>query len=126
MSLLTNFVFANLLFLFFLTSTLYSAPNPDTVLIIQTPLGVFSAKSLIQNKKKSGSRLISSNSLKIEEVPTVETTDVEPFSAARCRVFKRSNNSRKVNIHESLKCSLILSSGISLPEFIPGIFYVVV
>ncbi|XVE64383.1 hypothetical protein DITRI_Ditri07aG0096600 [Diplodiscus trichospermus] len=73
----------------------HRAPNPDTVLIIQTPLGVISAKSLVQNKKKSGSRLISSNRVKIEEVPTVETTDVEPFSAARCRVFKRSNNNRK-------------------------------
>ena len=102
---------------------LCSAPNPDTVLIIQTPLGVFSAKSLIQNKKKSESRLICSNRVKIEEVPTVETTDVEPFSAARCRVFKRSNNNRKVNLHERLKCLYILSWGISLPEFIPGIFF---
>ncbi|XVF53405.1 hypothetical protein PTKIN_Ptkin05aG0097000 [Pterospermum kingtungense] len=73
----------------------HRAPNLDTVLIIQTPLGVFSAKSLVQNKKKSGSRLISSNRVKTEEVPTEETTDVEPFSAARCRVFKRSNNNRK-------------------------------
>ncbi|XVE58382.1 hypothetical protein DITRI_Ditri04bG0165400 [Diplodiscus trichospermus] len=79
----------------------HRAPNPDTVLIILTPLGVFSAKSLIQ-KKKSGSRLISSNRLKIEEVPTVETTDVEPFSAARCRVFKRSNSNRKRNKEEAI------------------------
>ncbi|MBA0725888.1 hypothetical protein Golax_001751 [Gossypium laxum] len=74
----------------------HRAPNPDTVLIIQTPLGVFSAK------KKSGSRLISSKRVKIEEVPTVETTDVEPFSAARCRVFKRSNNNRKRTEEEAV------------------------
>ncbi|XP_022736343.1 histone-lysine N-methyltransferase ATX4-like isoform X2 [Durio zibethinus] len=80
----------------------HRAPNPDTVLIIQTPLGVFSAKSLVQNKKKSGSRLISSNRVKIEEVPNVETTDVEPFSAARCRVFKRSNNNRKRTEEEAI------------------------
>ena len=43
--------------------------------------------------------------VKIEEVPTVETTDVEPFSAARCWVFKRSNNNRKVNLHERLNVS---------------------
>ncbi|XVF10053.1 hypothetical protein REPUB_Repub07fG0150500 [Reevesia pubescens] len=80
----------------------HRAPNPDTVLIIQSPLGVFSAKSLVQNKKKSGSRLISSNRVKIEEVPTVEATDVEPFSAARCRVFKRSNNNRKRTEEEAV------------------------
>ncbi|XWS50368.1 hypothetical protein CRYUN_Cryun12cG0082000 [Craigia yunnanensis] len=79
----------------------HRAPNPDTVLIIQTPLGVFSAKSLVQNKK-SGSRLISSSRVKIEEVPTVETTDVEPFSAARCRVFKSSNNNRKRTEEEAI------------------------
>ncbi|KAH1037930.1 hypothetical protein J1N35_039673 [Gossypium stocksii] len=74
----------------------HRAPNPDTVLIIQTPLGVFSAK------KKSGSRLISSKRVKIEEVPTEETTDIEPFSAARCRVFKRSNSNRKRTEEEAV------------------------
>ncbi|EXB84230.1 Histone-lysine N-methyltransferase ATX5 [Morus notabilis] len=73
----------------------HRAPNPDTVLIIQTPLGVFSAKNLLQNKKRAGSRLISSNRTKAEEVPTVETTEHEPLSAARCRVFKRSNNNKQ-------------------------------
>ncbi|KAE8077675.1 hypothetical protein FH972_016217 [Carpinus fangiana] len=73
----------------------HRAPNPDTVLIVQTPVGVFSAKSLLQNKKKAGSRLISSNRAKIEEIPTEETTELEPFSAARCRIFKRLNNNKK-------------------------------
>ncbi|GKU89098.1 hypothetical protein SLEP1_g3287 [Rubroshorea leprosula] len=73
----------------------HRAPNPDTVLIIQTPLGVFSAKSLLQNKRRTGSRLISSNGIKIEEVLAVETTESEPFSAARCRIFKRSKDNRK-------------------------------
>ncbi|KAH7543867.1 hypothetical protein JRO89_XS15G0035600 [Xanthoceras sorbifolium] len=74
----------------------HRAPNPDTVLIIQTPLGVFSAKSLMQNKKRAGSRLISSNRTKLEEVYTVESTEIEPFSAARCRVYKRLKNNKKV------------------------------
>uniref|UniRef100_A0A165XES6 Histone-lysine N-methyltransferase n=1 Tax=Daucus carota subsp. sativus TaxID=79200 RepID=A0A165XES6_DAUCS len=69
------------------------APDPDTVLIIQTPSGVFSTKSLLQNKKKNGSRLIS-NRLKLQESPSVEPIDVEPFSAARCRVFTRLNNKK--------------------------------
>ncbi|KAG6649956.1 histone-lysine N-methyltransferase ATX5-like isoform X2 [Carya illinoinensis] len=73
----------------------HRAPNLDTVLIIQTPLGVFSAKSLLQNKKKAGSRLISSNRKKIEQIPTEETAELEPFSAARCRIFKRLNNNKK-------------------------------
>lgn len=72
------------------------APNPDTVLIIQTPLGVFSAKNLIQNKKKTGSRLISSNRVKLKEASPGESSEIEPFSAARCRVFKRLNNNKKV------------------------------
>lgn len=72
------------------------APNPDTFLIIHTPLGVFSAKSLAQNKKRSGSRLISSSRTKVEEVTAVESTEIEPFSAARCRVFKRLSNNKKV------------------------------
>ncbi|KAB1205032.1 Histone-lysine N-methyltransferase ATX3 [Morella rubra] len=73
----------------------HRAPNPDTVLIIQTPLGVFSAKSLLQNKKKAGSRLISSNRKQIEEIGAEETTDLEPLSAARCRIFVRLNNNKK-------------------------------
>ncbi|XP_050223367.1 histone-lysine N-methyltransferase ATX4 isoform X2 [Mercurialis annua] len=73
----------------------HRAPNPDTVLIIQTPVGVFSTKSLGQNKKRAGTRLISSSRVKLEELPTEEITEVEPHSAARCRVFKRVNNNKK-------------------------------
>ncbi|KAL5568350.1 hypothetical protein UlMin_024925 [Ulmus minor] len=80
----------------------HRAPNPDTVLIIQTPAGVFSAKSLLQNKKKSGTRLISSSRTKLEEVPTVETAEPEPLSAARCRVFKSSKNNKKRTGEEAI------------------------
>ena len=87
------------------------APNPDTVLIIQTPLGVFSTKSLIQNKKKSGSRLISSNRIELQQIPTVETDEFEPFSAARCRIFRRSKSNTKVPqmkvIYFLVSCSLL-------------------
>ncbi|CAL9227123.1 unnamed protein product [Arabidopsis halleri] len=67
----------------------HRAPNPDNVLIIQTPSGAFSAKSLVQNKKKGGSRLISSIREDNEESPAEDTITCDPFSAARCRVFKR-------------------------------------
>ncbi|XP_020969781.1 uncharacterized protein LOC110268225 [Arachis ipaensis] len=46
-------------------ATEWRAPNPDTILIMQTPLGVISTKSLLQTKKKTGSRLISSRRTKI-------------------------------------------------------------
>ena len=53
-------------------------------------------KILLQNKKKAGSRLISSKRTKLEEIPLEETTELEPFSSARCRIFKRLNNNKKV------------------------------
>ncbi|CAL5364551.1 unnamed protein product [Camellia sinensis] len=85
-------------------------PNPDTVLIIQTPLGVFSTKNLLQDKKGSGSRLISSNRLKLKEAPTIEINEIEPFSAARCRTFKRLNKDRRTG-----RCS-------SCDETLPSLF----
>ncbi|CAB79593.1 putative protein [Arabidopsis thaliana] len=72
----------------------HRAPNPDNVLIIQTPSGAFSAKSLVQNKKKGGSRLISLIR-EDDEAPAENTITCDPFSAARCRVFKRKINSKK-------------------------------
>ncbi|KAI3783570.1 hypothetical protein L1987_42654 [Smallanthus sonchifolius] len=73
----------------------HRAPNPDTVLIIQTPGGVISAKSLILNNNKNGSRLISSRRLQLLEAPVSETfTEAEPFSAARCREHPRSHNKK--------------------------------
>lgn len=70
----------------------HRAPNPDNVLIIQTPKGTYSTKGLLQNKKSICSRLISSNRLKLEEASSTEVNDVEPLSAARCRIYKRLNN----------------------------------
>ncbi|KAI5561829.1 hypothetical protein BDE02_15G012900 [Populus trichocarpa] len=80
----------------------HRAPNPDTVLIIQTPAGVFSAKSLVQNKKRAGTRLISSNRIKLEEESMEEATKSEPHSAARCRVFKRVNSNKKRTEEEAI------------------------
>jgi hypothetical protein len=68
------------------------------VLIIQTPSGVFSAKSLVQNKKKSGTRLILANREEIEESAAEDTIPIDPFSSARCRLYKRTVNSKKVSL----------------------------
>lgn len=103
MSLQSDFGFISLVFLccliFFFGCR---EPNPDTVLIIQTPSGVFSAKNLAQNKKSTGSRLILANREEVEEPPPEEAVPVDPFSCARCRVFKRKVNSKKVNLWKTL------------------------
>ncbi|XP_061356155.1 histone-lysine N-methyltransferase ATX4-like isoform X2 [Gastrolobium bilobum] len=80
----------------------HRAPNPDTVLIMQTPLGVISTKSLLQTKKKAGSRLISSNRAKVEDIPPADNTGHEPFSAARCRIFQRTNHTKKRAADEAI------------------------
>ncbi|KAI8572644.1 hypothetical protein RHMOL_Rhmol01G0215400 [Rhododendron molle] len=71
------------------------APNPDNVLVIQTPSGIFSTRSLLQSQKQEhffrGSRLVPCKTAEIHDVSKAETNDVEPFSAARCRIFRRSN-----------------------------------
>ncbi|KAG7534070.1 PWWP domain [Arabidopsis thaliana x Arabidopsis arenosa] len=80
----------------------HRAPNPDTVLIIQTPSGVFSAKSLVQNKKKTGSRLILANREEVEESAAEDTIPIDPFSSARCRLYKRTVNSKKRTKEEGI------------------------
>ncbi|KAG9133166.1 hypothetical protein Leryth_023421 [Lithospermum erythrorhizon] len=72
----------------------HKAPNPDTVLIMQTPNYVFSTKFNVQPKPQTGSRLISSSRLKLEEASTGYIDEIEPYSAARCRVFKRTSYKR--------------------------------
>ncbi|KAG5566004.1 hypothetical protein RHGRI_001807 [Rhododendron griersonianum] len=73
----------------------HRAPNPDNVLVIQTPSGIFSTRSLLQSQKQEhffrGSRLVPCKTAEIHDVSKAETNDVEPFSAARCRIFRRSN-----------------------------------
>lgn len=80
----------------------FRAPNPDTVLVMQTPLGVISTKCLLQNKKKSGSRLISYHRTKLEETLPVDNIEQDPFSAARCRIFQRTNRTKKVFVRRIL------------------------
>jgi len=63
---------------------------------MQTPLGVISTKSLLQTKRKTGSRLISSNRRK-QDVTPIDNAEHEPFSAARCRIFQRTNHTKKVD-----------------------------
>ncbi|XP_062155071.1 histone-lysine N-methyltransferase ATX3 [Alnus glutinosa] len=73
----------------------HRVPNPDAVVVVHTPLGVFSARS-VENQTGCfrGSRLISLKKTEVPESSTIEINEFEPLSAARCRVFKRSNNKR--------------------------------
>ncbi|KAF7826177.1 histone-lysine N-methyltransferase ATX3 [Senna tora] len=68
-------------------------PNPDSVMVVHTPLGVFSPRTSLQNHKGCfrGSRLVSSKNVELLESSTSETNEFEPLSAARCRVYRRSS-----------------------------------
>ncbi|URD88654.1 Histone-lysine N-methyltransferase [Musa troglodytarum] len=71
----------------------HRAPNPDTVLIIHTPEGVFSSKKLLQNnEKQTGSRLIRKGILHDSDFYIQNS---ETPSAARCRIYRRMATKRK-------------------------------
>ncbi|KAL2336200.1 hypothetical protein Fmac_010646 [Flemingia macrophylla] len=75
---------------------IHRVPNPDSVLVVHTPLGVFSPRTSLQNQKGCfrGSRLISSKIVELNESSTTENEIVEPLSAARCRVYRRPPNKK--------------------------------
>lgn len=65
------------------------SPNPDNVLIIQTPAGTFSSKKLVQsNGKVAASRMIRKD-LPMDSPSEVEIP--ENLSAARCRVYVKKD-----------------------------------
>ncbi|KAK7338057.1 hypothetical protein VNO77_18654 [Canavalia gladiata] len=74
----------------------HRVPNPDSVLVIRTPTGVFSPRTSLQNEKGCfrGSRLVSSKNIELFEPSTSERYEVDPLSAARCRVYKRTLNKK--------------------------------
>ncbi|KAK6918220.1 hypothetical protein RJ641_016642, partial [Dillenia turbinata] len=65
-------------------------PDPAAVLVVRTPAGVFSPGHLPQTEKQFGTRLISTKKTEEPESPLPETSEFEP--AARCRIYRRSNN----------------------------------
>ncbi|CAN1293211.1 Histone-lysine N-methyltransferase ATX3 [Linum perenne] len=74
----------------------HRTPNPDSVVAVCTPAGIFAAKSLLQNQNEffRGSRLVSSRTIEHPETSTSRTDELEALSSARCRVFRKSNNKR--------------------------------
>ncbi|GJN18195.1 hypothetical protein PR202_gb05332 [Eleusine coracana subsp. coracana] len=70
----------------------YRSPNPDNVLIIQTPAGTFSSKKLVQsNGKVAASRMIRKD-LPMDSPSEVEIP--ENISAARCRIHAKKDLKR--------------------------------
>ncbi|KAJ6830091.1 histone-lysine N-methyltransferase ATX4-like [Iris pallida] len=75
---------------------LHRAPNPDTVLIMQTPEGVFSTKTLLQNNDKQiGSRLIWKEIPQESVLPALTPLRPDSLSAARCLVYKKPESKVK-------------------------------
>ncbi|XVE77275.1 hypothetical protein DITRI_Ditri13aG0049200 [Diplodiscus trichospermus] len=74
----------------------HRSPNPDAVVVMHTPSGVFAARNVLQNENKClrGSRLISSKNAELPQSPALETNEFDAYSAVRCRVFRRSNFKR--------------------------------
>ncbi|KAL2536338.1 Histone-lysine N-methyltransferase ATX4 [Forsythia ovata] len=76
----------------------HRTPSAENVLVIQTPNEVFSTRSLLENQIQeqclSGSRLISSRTAECFDSLAADTCEIEPMSAARCRIFKPSNRKR--------------------------------
>ncbi|PKA64430.1 Histone-lysine N-methyltransferase ATX4 [Apostasia shenzhenica] len=67
-------------------------PNPDNVLIIQTPIGVFSTRSLLRQKEKqNGSRLVHIDASEDEKKPSF----ISETSAARCRIYQKMGSMKK-------------------------------
>lgn len=76
----------------FVYCTDHRSPNPDAVVVMHTPSGVFAARNVLQNVNDCprGSRLISSKNAELPESPALDTNDFDACSAARCRIFTRS------------------------------------
>uniref|UniRef100_A0A7N0RAY6 Uncharacterized protein n=1 Tax=Kalanchoe fedtschenkoi TaxID=63787 RepID=A0A7N0RAY6_KALFE len=75
----------------------HRTPNPENALVIHTPAGVFSATNMIRTPEKElnirGSRKILTQK-KESELPVSKVEEFESDSAARCRVYRRSNNKK--------------------------------
>ncbi|XP_057805816.1 histone-lysine N-methyltransferase ATX3-like isoform X2 [Salvia miltiorrhiza] len=73
----------------------HRVPSADNVLVIQTPDGVFSNRSVLQSQYQEqcsrGVRLISSSTAECSVSSPADADGFDAMSAARCRIYKRSN-----------------------------------
>lgn len=76
----------------------HRVPSADNVLVIQTPDGTFSNRSVLQSQYQEqcsrGSRLISSRTAEFSGSSPADADEFDAMSAARGRIYKRSNNKK--------------------------------
>ncbi|KAL5155723.1 Histone-lysine N-methyltransferase ATX3 [Glycine soja] len=75
---------------------MHRVPNPESGLVVHTPNEVFSSTTSLQNHPGSirRSRLVSSEIVVLPESANSEINEIEPLSAARCRVFIRPSRKK--------------------------------
>jgi hypothetical protein len=72
-------------------------PDPDSVVVVHTPSGVFGSRNLLQNQygRAKGSRLVLTKKMKLPGFQTQTQAEqsrvFDSLSAARCRIYSRSN-----------------------------------
>ncbi|KAH6756582.1 SET domain protein 14 [Perilla frutescens var. hirtella] len=73
----------------------HRVPSAENVLVIQTPDGVFSNRSVFQSQYQEqcsrGVRVISSRTAECSGSSPADADEFDAMSAARCRIYKRSN-----------------------------------
>ncbi|KAL1830344.1 hypothetical protein ACET3Z_008756 [Daucus carota] len=75
----------------------HSGPESGNGIVIRTPTGIFGARNLLnQSQCVRGSRLVSCKTNELPQRLTGETNEYEPFSSARCRIYKRLQNTNSV------------------------------
>ncbi|KAK7258507.1 hypothetical protein RIF29_24086 [Crotalaria pallida] len=72
----------------------HRVPNPDSAMSLHAAMVVYYATNSIQNHKGSfrGSRRVASKNVALPESSTSHSLEVEPLSAARCRVYRKPPN----------------------------------
>ncbi|CAB71104.1 putative protein [Arabidopsis thaliana] len=77
-----------------------SQPDPDSVVVVHTPSGVFGSRNLLQNQygRAKGSRLVLTKKMKLPGFQTQTQAEqsrvFDSLSAARCRIYSRSNTKK--------------------------------
>ncbi|BAT86291.1 hypothetical protein VIGAN_04392700 [Vigna angularis var. angularis] len=74
----------------------HRVPNPDSGLVVHTPMEVFSPTVSLQNHPRCfrGSSLASAKNVELLEPSNSEIHEIDPLSAARIRVYERSSNKK--------------------------------
>ncbi|KAK7378995.1 hypothetical protein VNO80_04446 [Phaseolus coccineus] len=77
---------------------IHRLPNPDSGLVVHTPMEVFSPTISLHNHPRCfrGSSLASTKNIELLEPSNSKINEIDPLSAARTRVYERSSNKKTV------------------------------